>query len=137
MNEPGPPIGELLRQLRDDLVALLRQEIALVKSEMTEKATRIAKSVAFLAIGGAIAYTGAILLLLAASAGLFEGFLAMGLSESVARWLAPLLVGIAIGAVGYALVQKAIGALKGFTPVPRRTVRTLQESRKWLEQKIR
>src|SRR5687767_11341854 len=56
-------IADLLKELRDESSNLLRQEVALAKTEMAEKAADYGKNAASIATGGAVAYAGALLLL--------------------------------------------------------------------------
>ena len=66
MNPETPPnsVPSLLRELRDETTTLLRQEVALAKTEMKENLSRFGSNVAHIAIGGFIAYAGAIVLLI-------------------------------------------------------------------------
>lgn len=129
-------LGTLLRDLRDETTTLLRQEVALAKTEMSEKASIAGRNAAALATGGAVAFLGAFFLVFAAAAGLYVGLVAAGLTHATAGWLAPLLIGIVVALIGYALVQKAISTLRRTSPVPEKTKQTLQENKRWLEQKV-
>ena len=42
---------EIVKHLRDDLIALFRQELALAKSEMEDKASRYIRNGLYLAVG--------------------------------------------------------------------------------------
>lgn len=130
-------IPGLLRRLRDETITLFRQELALAKTEMSEKASKTGRNVAYLAVGGAIAYAGLMFLLLGLSRLILVGLLAAGVSESVAGWVAPAIVGVVIAAIGYAFIQKAISTLKRQQVAPEQTVQSLQENKEWLQQKIR
>jgi hypothetical protein len=129
-------LGTLLRDLRDETSTLLRQEVALAKTEMSEKASLVGRNVAALTAGGAVAFLGAFFLLFAATAGLYVGLVAAGLTHATSGWLAPLLIGAAVTLIGYILVQKAISTLRNTNPVPEQTKQTLQENQQWLEQKV-
>jgi uncharacterized membrane protein YqjE len=129
-------IPELLRRLRDDLVGLLRDEVALAKAEMSEKASRVVRNVVFLAIGGAIAYAGVIFLLLGGMFGIVVGLLKGGVPIEHALWIAAVIVGGVVAIVGYIFIQKGVSTLRRETPVPEKTVRSLQEDRRWLKEKI-
>ena len=129
-------IGSLLRDLRDETTLLLRQEVALAKTEMSEKASRYGRNAGYLAVGGVVAFAGVLFLLLALTVGLYALLVAMDLSHYVAGWLAPLIVGAVVTAIGYSLVQKAITAFKHETPVPERTKESLEENTRWLQHKV-
>jgi drug/metabolite transporter (DMT)-like permease len=66
------------------------------------------------ALIGALALAAAVVLLLVDPIGL-------------APWLAALLVGVVLGAIGYVMLQKGLRDLKGIDPTPRRTVAGLKE----------
>ena len=129
-------VGSLLRDLRDETTLLLRQEVALAKTELSEKAARYGRNAGYLAVGGVVAFAGVLFLLLALTVGLYAVLVALDVSHYVAGWLAPLIVGAAVTAIGYSLVQKAINAFKHESPVPERTKESLQENKQWLQHKV-
>lgn len=126
----------LLRQLRDDTTTLFRQEVTLAKTEMSEKATRVGRNLAYLTVGGLVAYAGVILLLAALAAFVAWLFTLADVSNWVAAWLGAAIVGAVVAAIGYALVQKAISTLKTESPVPEKTVETLKEDKQWAQNKV-
>jgi uncharacterized integral membrane protein len=128
-------IGQLLKELTHESSTLLKQEVDLAKTEMSEKATRVGANLGEVAVGGSVAFLGAIALLLAAVYGL-TSILSKFMSLGVAAWLAPLIVGIVLAAVGYSLVKKALATLKQEGIAPQRTTQSLQENKEWLKQKI-
>ena len=129
-------ISSLLRELRDETALLLRQEVALAKTELSEKAARTGRNAAYLAAGGAVACAGAMLLLLAVTAAVAALLNTAGLEWEVWSWLAPLIVGGVVAVVGYGLLQKAISTLKSESPVPEKTTQSLQENKRWLQHKV-
>lgn len=120
-------LGDLFAELSREVSTLVRQEVHLAKAEVSQKASQAGRNVAFVALGGFIAYAGFLALIAA---------LILGLSEFMAGWLAALLVGLIICAVGYLLVQKGINELKRVNPVPRRTVESLKEDAEWVKQQM-
>jgi cation transport ATPase len=135
-NGDNRSLTELLKELRDESTRLFRQEIALAKTEMSEKASHAGRNLGYLAVGGAIAYAGALVLLMACVVGLYVALEAAGLSHATAGWLAPLVVGAVVIVVGYAFVQKAIATLKHESLKPERTVETLQDNTNWIKEKV-
>ena len=115
-------IGELFAELSQETTRLVRQEVQLAKTEMSQKASRVGKDVGFLVAGGAVVYAG----LLAIIAG---GIFLLALVIPV--WLSALLVGIAVAAVGYFLVRKGLDALKQENLAPQETIETLKEDKEW------
>lgn len=132
----GRSITGLLRELRDETTILLRQEVALAKTEISEKASRAGRNAAYLATGGLIVYAGALFLLLAATAALLVGLEAMGVDRGITLWLAPLIVGGVVALVGYGLVQKGITTLKHESLVPEKTKESVQENKQWLQDRM-
>ena len=128
-------IGQLLKELRDETTTLLRQEVDLAKTEMGEKASRVGSNLGSLALGGGVAFLGALALLAAVVYGL-TSLLDQFMSVGVAIWLAPLIVGLVLAAVGYSLLNKALATLRQESLTPRRTTQTLQENKEWLKSKI-
>jgi Flp pilus assembly protein TadB len=115
-------LGELFSELSQETTTLIRQEVQLAKTEMSQKASRVGKDVGFLAAGGAVAYAG----LLAIVAGVIA---LLGLV--IPLWLSALLVGVVVAAIGYFLVRRGLDALKQEELVPRQTMETLKEDKEW------
>ncbi len=128
-------IGQLLKELTQESSTLLKQEVKLAKTEMSEKASRVGANLGEVAVGGAVALLGAIALLLAAVYGL-RSILNNFMSQEVAVWLAPLIVGGILAAVGYSLIKKALATLKQESITPQGTTQSLQENKEWLKEKI-
>ena len=88
----------LLSRLVGACTELVRNEVALAKAELSESTTR-AKS-------GVVALIGAVSTLLAGSLALIAALI-LGLSKVVEAWLAALIVGALITAVGLFLLRDA------------------------------
>lgn len=128
-------IGGLLRDLRDQTTELLRQEFALARTEMREKFAVVGRNIAFLIVGSLIAVVGIVWLLAAATAAIGAALIAAGVADETAAWLAPLILGVVVGIAGYALVHKAIATLRDTHLTPEKTVQSLKENARWLENK--
>jgi|ERR1700712_5785721 uncharacterized integral membrane protein len=128
-------IGQLLKELTQESSTLLKQEVSLAKTEMSEKATRIGANLGEVAVGGAVALLGAIALLLFAINAL-ASLLSKFMSPGIAVWLAPLIVGAILAGVGYSLITKALATLKQESITPQKTTQSLQENKEWLKEKI-
>jgi len=127
--------AELLKDLRDESTMLIRQEVALAKTEMSEKAATYGRNAGYLGAGGALAHAGLVVLLLGLAALLYWGLVEAGVSHMISGFLAPLIVGGIVVAIGYGLVQKALSAFKRETPVPEKTINSLKENQQWLSPK--
>jgi len=129
-------IGSLLRELFDEARDLFHQEIALAKTEAKEKASVLGKNVAFIAAGGLVAFAGAIFILAALSVLLSWALANAGLSEGVAAWLGPLIVGLIVAITGYILVNKGLKTLKDGSLKPERTIQSIKEDKEWTQQRL-
>jgi len=121
-------LGELFAELSRQTTTLVRQEVALAKTEMSQKVSSVGKDVASLAAGGAVAYAG------------FLGIMAavvILLAEVLPWWLAALVVGIVVTLVGYMLVQRGLTALKHEDMAPRQTIETLRDDAEWAKQQAK
>ena len=121
-------LGELFSELAQETSTLVRQEVNLAKTEVSQKASRVGKDVGFLAAGGVVAYGG----LLAILAGLI-----VLLGQVIPMWLSALLVGLVVVAVGYFLIKKGLDALKREDLAPRQTIETLKEDGQWIKDQTR
>jgi len=121
-------IGELFGDLARDTGTLVRQEVALARTEITHTAARAGRDIGVLAIGGAVAYAGFLALVAAAIIGLA----AAGLDW----WLAALIVGVIIAGIGAVLVQRGLGALRQEPLVPRQTIETLKDDVEWAKEQV-
>jgi Flp pilus assembly protein TadB len=118
-------LGELFSELSRQTSTLFRQEFALAKTEMSQKASKAGKDVASIAVGGAVAYAG----FLAIVAGVI-----LLLAEVVDWWLSALIVGVAVGLIGYLLIQRGLAALKSESIAPKQTIESLKEDAEWAKQ---
>ncbi|GAB3485831.1 hypothetical protein GCM10027398_46280 [Azotobacter salinestris] len=118
--EGGSSIVGLLGQLARELPSLVTKELALAKVEISESINATKTGVMSLAGGGAVLLAGLIILLQAA---------VYALSQVMDAWLAALIVGVIVVAIGYVMVQ---GGKKKFVPSafkPSRTLHSLQKDK--------
>jgi hypothetical protein len=121
------PLGELFSELGTGTSALVRQEIALAKAELTQKATKVGKHAAYVAVGAAVAYA-AFLAVMAA--------IIFALGEALPLWASALIVGLVFGVVAAILIYEGINRLKRMNLAPRQTVETLKEDAQWLKHHV-
>lgn len=138
--ETHPPtsstIGSLLSELRDESSTLLRQEIALAKAELNEKASRVGKGALDIAAGGAIAYAGLIVLLIGVSMLITRALAGLGVSAENAMWLGPVIVGLVVVTIGAILLMKAKALMSADKLFPRQTVDSLKDDKRWAQDKL-
>jgi uncharacterized membrane protein YqjE len=121
--EADRPIGELLKELGDEISTLVRQEIALAKVEIAEK-TKPAVASAGMFGGTALLGLGAF--------GALTAFLIALIALWVPVWAAALIVTVAYGAVAFVLAQTGKKKLHEAAPlVPEQTAQTVKEDIEW------
>ena len=121
-------IGELFGDLVQQTGTLVRQEVKLATTELSDKASRVGKDIGALAVGGAVAYAGFLALLAAIIIGLGQ----LGLPW----WIAALIVGVVVVAIGGLMVQKGLTALKHQSMMPQQTITSLKEDQTWAKEQI-
>jgi|ERR1700709_361991 hypothetical protein len=122
------PMGELFKQLSDDLSTLVRQELALVQAEMTEKGKKAGIGVGM--FGGA----GAVALL---ALGALTTCLIAALATGMKVWIAALIVTLLYGAVaGVLALQGKNRVSEAAPPVPEQTVETVKEDAQWAKTQL-
>lgn len=130
MMDPIPvqrPLGELFSELAAETGTLLKKEVALVKVEMRNKASKAGHASAIIAAGGGVAALGAMTLTAA---------IVLLLATVLPAWLAATLVGIVVATIGGIVLAAGIKALKGIDAAPRETMLTLQQDKNWLKEQV-
>ncbi len=123
-----PSLGELFAELTREMSTLVRQEVALARVEMTQKASRAGRNVGFLALGGAVAYAGFLALMAA---------VILLLAQLMPSWVSALVVGLVVAGIGYFLVRKGLDALKQEDLAPRQTIESLKDDVAWAKEQTR
>lgn len=116
-------LGDLLSELSRETGQLVRKEVELATTEMTAKARKAGSDVAVMAVGGALAHAGLLVLLAAVVIGLAQ----LGITP----WLSALLVGVLTIGIGYLLVNRGMAAMRRTTMAPQQTIETLKENARW------
>lgn len=121
-------LGELFSELANETSTLVRQEVALAQTELTQKATKVGKNIGYLVVGGAVGYA-ALLAFIAA--------LIIGLGGLLANyWLAALIIGLIVAVVAVVMILSALNSLKTTGLTPTQTVETIKEDAKWLKDQV-
>jgi MFS family permease len=117
-------LEELLKRLANETGTLVRQEIALARVEMREKAEAGRAGAAL--IGG-----GAVLALMAAGA--LTAMLVLALATVMPGWLAALIVTVVLGLVAALLAKSGVAAVKrALPPVPEESMDKAKEDVRWV-----
>ena len=122
-------LGELFGDLMRETSNLVRQEVQLAKTEMTQKAAIVGKSLG-LAIAGALLGLGAF--------GAFVATMILLLVKfGLDAWLAALIVTAVLGGLAAALALMGISAIKKASLAPKHTVETLKEDVQWAKEQAK
>lgn len=119
---------DIVRGLLDDTQRLIRDEIALARSEVRQNIKSAVAGAAVLAIGGVFAVVGFIYVALMAV------FL---ISLVLPAWLAALIIGFFLLIVGGIMLLVGMNMLSKATAKPEETIETLREDREWLRRQMR
>jgi uncharacterized membrane protein YqjE len=121
--------GELLKQLSNETTTLVKQEIDLMKAELTEKAKPAGIGAGMFG-GAGIFGLGAFLALTAFFIALLDG--------AVAIWLAALIVAVVYAAIAGVLALTGRQKVKQATPVaPEQTMESVKEDVQWAKTRAR
>jgi drug/metabolite transporter (DMT)-like permease len=116
-------LGDLFAELSRETGVLVRKEVELATTEMTNKAKVAGAHVGTVAAGGALAHAGLLVLLAA---------LVIGLAQlGVTPWLSALIVALLTMGIGYFLVSSGLTRLKQTSVTPTQTVESLKETARW------
>ena len=130
-------LAGLLRDLRDESTHLVKQEVRLAKTELGDTVSRVGRNIGYLFAGALVAYSGFVVFLVGLGFMLTTLLENAGMNQGVARWLGPLLVGLVILAVGFALVVKAVKTIESSADhTLERTARSLEADKEFAERKI-
>jgi hypothetical protein len=132
----GRSIPDLLKELTTEGRTLVSEEVRLAKAEFSEKLEVFQRNLASIGVGVALLVATVILVVEAAARGL-TALLADPLGLEMAVWVAPLILAVLIGLVGWGLIRKGTTALKKEGVVPRETVDTLKRDAQWAERKVK
>ena len=122
------PLGELFADHKNEIRTLIKQEMELVRVEVSEKISRMAKNAAALGIGGILLYSGLLALIAA---------MILGIAVFIPLWLSALLVSILFIIIGAAMVMKGLKDLKQMKAMPERSTETVKETAKWAKSQMK
>jgi hypothetical protein len=117
------PLSELFSDLVTETSNLVRNEVALAKVEITNKASKIGKNIGSLVIGGAVAYAGVLAVI-------------MLLGRVIPMWLSALIVGLIVVGIAWLMISKAMTELQRVDLKPEATVESVKEDAQWIKDQI-
>lgn len=121
-------IGELFTDLANETGTLIRQEIHLASTEMSQKVTFAGRQVAYIAAGLLLGVVSLLALL---------GALVFGLATVFALWKSALVVGLVAAVIALAVIWKGVATLRDMKLAPRQTLLSIKEDKQWLQQQAR
>src|SRR5437773_1183550 len=116
----------LIGHFRDEIKILIHEEVALAKTEMSEKISALGRNAVSLAVGGVAAFAGLIIVLASLSSLLSYAFEKAGLQRSLAFFIGALLIGGLAALVGFGFITKARKRLAKESLAPEKTLHTLK-----------
>lgn len=136
---PEPETGSLrtlLNDLRVEVLELMQKEAELARAELREKASALGSHVTRFSLGGAIAYAGLIVLLFGLGDLVAMLLLNAGVDPAMAQWIGRLGVGLLVAIIGWVMFAQAKKAMSSGDLVPEKTLRSLRESKQWMQDKF-
>jgi hypothetical protein len=122
-------LGQLFGDLSRQLGTLVHKEIELAKTEMTVKATSVARDAALIGAGAAVGYAALLIAMVAISLLLIQ----IGLTP----WIAFLLVAAIAAVVAAVLISKGRAELQKADLAPRATIETLKDDADWAKERVK
>lgn len=120
-------IGELFGELASETGTLVRQEVKLATTEMSQKAAYAGKRAGLIAAGGVLALVSVLVL----TAGIV---LLLGLV--MPYWASALIVAALVGVAAYVVIKAGIRALKAFDLKPSETIASLKDNKSWVQKQL-
>jgi len=121
-------MGELFKQLSDDMSTLVRQELRLAQAEMTEKGKRAGLGLGMFGAAGLLGFVAFLTL---------TACLVAALSKGMDVWLAALIITVIYGAIAGGLALVGRDRVTEATPaVPEQTVQTVKEDVQWAKTQL-
>jgi uncharacterized membrane protein YqjE len=122
------PVGNVVKQLSEDLSTLVRQELQLAQAEMREKGKRAGVGIGMFGGAGIAAFL---------ALGSLTTCLVAALATGMEVWLAALIVTVVYGAVAAVLALTGRDRVaEASPPVPEQTAETLKEDVQWAKTQL-
>lgn len=129
-------VADLIKELRDEGIHLLRQELNLARTEISEKAGFFGKQAGKVGAGGAVLVIGGLMLLSALACLVAWIFVAAWEWQTTSALAAGYgIVGALIAIIGYSLYRSAMSKMRREPLVPERTIQSLKDDKQWLTHK--
>jgi uncharacterized membrane protein YqjE len=118
------PLGEVTRELMNDVSTLVRQEVELAKAEMAQKGRTAVPGLQMLGGAGVVGL---------AAVGALTAFLILVLDLWMPAWAAAAVVGIVLAVVAFVLARQGKERVEDAgKPVPEETIESVKEDAEWV-----
>jgi uncharacterized membrane protein YqjE len=121
-------MGELFSDLATEMKTLVRQEMELARTEISEIIARMMRDAAAIVAGGVVAMAAFLVFMAAA-------VLLLGLV--IPYWASALVIGAVLAVVAFVLVQKGRKDLQRAHLTPEKTTESLKETAKWAKAQLK
>jgi len=120
-------LGELFSELTAQMTTLVRQEVALAKTEMSDKFAKVRRDVIMIAAGAMLAWAGFLTLIATV-------ILMLTQLAHMQAWLAALIVMVIVLGLGVAFVLYGLENLQHMNKLPTQTIQTVKEDVQWAKE---
>jgi uncharacterized membrane protein YqjE len=120
---PERSVGELFNELASETGTLVRQEVQLATTELSQKAAYAGRRLVRVVAGGSLALV-ALMTLTAA--------IVLLLGHAIPLWVSALIVAVVMGVAGYALARAGLQAMNRADLTPHETISSLKEDKSWM-----
>jgi len=118
-------VSDVLQDILHNVQDIFRSEVRLAKAEIRQKATRTAAAALWITIGVVGLLSAWMVLLWTA---------VYALATTLPIWAATLVVAISMAIIGGAVFTAGLRRFSRLTPMPERTLESLQENLAWMKQ---
>ena len=128
--EPVPrerSVGVLFGELATETSTLVRQEVQLATSELTQKAASVGRPSIRVLVGATLGVVSLMAVV---------GAIVLVLAFWIPLWASALVVGGVLGAIAYGVANSGLTAIKRLDLRPTQTIASLKDDKTWLTQQL-
>jgi uncharacterized membrane protein YqjE len=118
------PVSQVLQDILANVQELVRSEVRLARTEISEQISTAARAAVFLVTGGVLA---------AYAVGFLLWSAVYALGQVTPAWLAPLLVALVVAAAASVFIVIGRNRIKLVNPKPEKTIASLKEDVQWVK----
>jgi len=124
METDDRPVSQVVQDIFANVQEIVRSEVRLAKTEITEEISQATRAGVYLATGGVCA---------AYALGFLLWSAAFALQQVTPVWLAPLLVGLVVAVAAGVLIVVGRNRMKLVNPKPEKTIASVKEDVEWVK----